>query len=278
MVLVGLTEDLLFFLWEDESSEHIQQWIQTYSDDSNLDPPMEQLRVQANIVTQSLVYVTQSNNVNDNSNTPTLNENPPVVAAITGRAPPDKKEDDKEGAEDPKPKNTRRRRVRQARTRRTQVVTSTTAQALEIVFEIAVSYRSQDTNEIDLLQLILQAFQSGEGRKQYSKRLQDSKDPTFANLSDFVLQVQDDPNGLAAPDGGDGGGENKIIVWTLVGAAVVAVAVSISLFVLYLRRVDSGRQKLEDSTTSNPNPAEQAIFEPASSADPSGGVVSRLSK
>ena len=280
LVLRDVTEKLggfTVFLWEDETSDHIQTWIQEkYSDDSdNEDLVLEELRVQANIVTQSLLYVTTTNSNGDDAEVEATTESSegdvpsqPVVAAITKQAK-EKKNDNKNDNDESDEKENRSRqnrktRVRRSRTRRTQVVTSTTAQALEIVFEIAVSYRSSEDSEVDVLNLIMQAFQSSEGRTQYAKSLRDSKDPVFVNLSDFVLQV----SSANSPDNnGNGEGESKIIVWTLVGAAVLAVAVSISLFVFYLRRVNSDKTKLEDSTASHPNIRDQVIFEPASSGD-----------
>lgn len=293
------------FFWEDETSEHIQEWIQTYSDDAAWDPPMEQLRVQANIVTQSLLYVTPqiadvsttttttSNGLSgsDGSNdaaaaAPTTPPPPNIIGedqtVMEARAKDDKDDDEAEENDNSGSRHNRNRRtrVRQSSRRRMQVSTSTTAEALEVVFEIAVSYRSPDTSEIDLLNVILQAFQSGDGRKRYAKRLKDSQDPTFANLSDLVLQVQSSTNGVASPDSNGGkDGENKIIVWTLIGAAVVAVAASITLFVVYMRRSETDRIKLSDSTASNPNVVEQAIFEPATSAEnPLSSRTSRLSQ
>ena len=285
LVLRDVTEKLggfTVFLWEDETSDHIQTWIQEkYSDGSdNEDIFIEQLRVQANIVTQSLLYVTTTNNNGEDAEVEATalsstessegdTPSPPVVAAITKQAK-EKRNDDKDEDEGNENENNslqnRKTRVRRSRTRRTQVVTSTTVQALEIVFEIAVSYRSPEDSEIDVLNLIMQAFQSSEGRKQYATSLRDSKDPVFVNLSDFSLQVPNTAS-ITSPNNNNGEDGSNIIVWSLIGAAVLAVAVSISLFVFYLRRNNSDKTKLDDSTSSHPNMKDQVIFEPASSGD-----------
>jgi len=240
------------FLWEDETSEHIQEWIQMYGDsltENDEESFFQELRVQANIVTQLLLYTTQSRAATAQANSPIENN-----------------------------KNSRHHRRRRIQS------TITSATALEIVFEIAVSYRSpvdssntiDEEQDIELLSVIESAFQSSDGRKQYSKRLRDSNDPTFAELSDFALQVQNNPNSVASAEGNSDDGR-EVVVWALVGAAAVAVAVSITLFIMYLRR-DTGNRKLDNSTFSNPNVAlEDAIFAPASTADVSN-PVSRLSQ
>lgn len=274
LVLRDVTEELTgftVFLWEDETSDHILRWIEGHTKENNWDPPILQLRVQTNIVSQSVLFV-ETVDATDREEESTIASN--VMKAIEVEEQP-KAEKSRRSHRSPKGK---RKRVRQRRRK----VQSTNPESLKIVFEIAIAYRTLNVQVLDLHGLILEAFQSGDGRNQYYKRLKDSRDPAFGTMSDFVLQIQESPtNGVALPNGVEKE-EDKTLFWVLIGSAAAAVVLSIGLFFWYWQRVSSRGEKLEDSTSSGNGLLEKAIFEPASASNPrlspDGTKVPRLSQ
>ncbi|CAB9505688.1 Intercellular signal essential for a variety of patterning events during development (By similarity) [Seminavis robusta] len=275
LVLKDVTEKLggfTVFMWEDETSEHLRDWILQHTVDENWDPPLMQLRVQANIVTQQLLFTTA----------PLEQTAPPNVISASMAAPKEKNGDKKQKG---RGGNSRRTRGRRGRRR----IQEERVEALQIVFEVAISYRApeDDNGELDLSSLILQAFQSGKGRSQYGKRLKDSDDPTFASLSDFVLQVESNSvlNRVEGQGGNTAGGvlDDPVLFWIIVGSASFAAVMSALILVVYWRRTGKG-QYMEGSASSGtgfgpPNLLDKAIFEPAQGGDnrvsPSGARLSQ---
>lgn len=251
------------FLWEDETSDHIQEYIQNYTVDENWDPPMVGLRVQANIVTQTLVPGASFFQNEADSTT--------AVSVIAG------------DVADPSKRNG----PKHMRQLQSVAPAATPMAALEIVFEVAISYRTLNTAKIDLQSIITDSFQSPEGRKRYATQLRDTDDPTFDAMSDFALRVEDEntPNAIQVNPGDESGGEseNKVVVWSLVGAALVFSFLTVTLIFVYVRRARAKRKDMTDYTISNPNhPLDQALnqakFEPASSGSPLESKTSQLSK
>lgn len=253
LVLNGVVTKLggfTVFRWEDETSEHLQDSILKYTEELGWDPPLMQLKVQANIVTQTLLYgfVTEERSVETNLSN--------VASAVES---------------EPKSEGNGQRRHARGRWRRDRRVQETQVDSLQIVFEVAVSYRTPDptrNGELDLLKMILKAFQSEDGREEYTQRLKDSDDPTFASLSGFVLQVEasDGLNIAANQAANDGEGEDDTMLWAIIVAASVAAVSMVLLLFCYWRRSAIKQQKLEDANDSGKatNLLEDAIFEPAS--------------
>lgn len=246
MVLFGVQQQLrgsALFSWEDQTSEHIAKWIQQYTENQNWNPPMLQLRVNANIVDQTMTYGAAGSSV---PSTGTLSAS---VANISSTST---------AAETTTPSSASSGRVR----RHLQTTTATAGNgppALGIKFEVGISYRTLNKNDINLMQVVLTAFESDQGRKEYTARLKNSNEDIYGQMDGYYLRVENSPNGPT----GSGGGQDKTVVWTLVAAAVVAIALSAFLFFLYLRRTDARKQKMAKDIPSSGAVGTSAVFEPA---------------
>jgi hypothetical protein len=276
LVLKGVVKTLggfTVFRWEDDTSAHLQESIMNFTEELGWDPPLMQLKVQANIVTQTLLYGFVEEERSAETYPPNVTEgrsaenNPPnVMSAIESEPKHDKvepKHDKVEGS------GKRKRRHARGRWRRDRRVQETQVDSLQIVFEVAVSYRTPDptrNGELDLLKIILNAFQSEGGRAEYTQRLKDSDDPTFASLSDFILQVEasDGLNFAANQAVNDGNGKDDTMLWAIIVAASVAAVSMVLILFFYWRRSASQRLKSEDGHGSVKGSNLLEIFEPAS--------------
>lgn len=246
MVLFDVQQELrgsVLFSWEDQTSGHIAKWIQQYTEDQHWDPPMLQLRVNTNIVDQTMTYGAAGSS------------QPPsgaLFASVTNL------NSTSTAAETTTPSSAGSGRVR----RHLQTTTASAGNgppALRIKFEVEISYRTLNKNNINLVQVVLTAFESDQGRNEYAAGLKNSNENIYGQMDGYYLQVENSPNGPT----GSSGGQDKTVVWTLVAAAVVAVAVSAFLFVLYLRRNDSRKQRTAKDIPSSGAVGTSAVFEPA---------------
>lgn len=223
MVLFGVTEELqgfTRFTWEGETSEHISDWILLQTEVEDVwNPPLLNLRVVAKIIDQ---YMTSPDATLSNADT---NGAIDITSVESGASTTS----------------------RQGSVRRNLQSSSnggSIPQALAIDFEVDISYRTFNRKSLNTMNVILQAFESEEGQTQYIQRLRDTNDRVLGETLDLFLEIQSSnaPDGLEG-NGGGGGDNNQTMVWVLVGAAVAAVVVSISLFAVYLKRADDKKQK-----------------------------------
>ena len=210
-----LSEDLLagnsIIVWESVTSQHILQHLRN---NAGIDPPLIDLQVGTNIVSQG--FPSSSNNSNNNN--------------------------DGGGNGDSSSRLLLRRTLRQLQ----DTMGSNEERSLIIQFDVAVSFRSE-TDDYDIPSFVYGAFDEESDRERFIRSLQ-SRSSTFDDIDDVLVQVR----GFEPPPPKESKEEEGIGLPVIIGAAVGGAALIFLIAFIIFRRRHSQKRSQTSQRSSQP--------------------------